>query len=131
MNEVQLFENTEVEEEINLLTNLTHNNFNISSMWLSTPIDIPQSWEKSKKEQTTKLFIVDSKNEETIKKLNNNYPEVAIKTNLNSMDALFDKESESVIIIINIDELSKLSSALVQLSGIKYLEFGKNYKIEE
>lgn len=131
MNEVQLFANTEVEEEIDLIFEGVHGNFNIRSMWLSTPIDISQSWEKSRKEQTTKLFIVDSKNEETIKQLNNNYPEVTIKTNLNSIDVLFDKESDSVIIIININGFSKLSKALAQLSGMKYLEFGKNYKIEE
>lgn len=130
MNEVQLFANTEIESEIDAIVEALHGNFNLRSMWLSTPIDSEQSVEKFGQELTTKLFIVDSEQSETVSILNDQFSSITINTPLNAMDVLFDNESKSALIVLVIDDYAKLKAAMKQLSEIELVEFGRRYMLK-
>jgi len=130
MNSLQLYANTEEETEINEISNSIHNYFNIRSMWFSTPILSIESKEKFDKKETTKLFIIDSDNANTIAGLQEYFPNLKIHTPLNTIDILKDEKSKSTLIIMNINGLAKLNDAYTVLSNITYLENGMNYEIK-
>jgi len=129
MNSVQLFANTENEDEINEIVNTIHNYFNIRSMSLSTPILAVESQERFAKKQVTKLFIIDSENSNTLMGLEEAFPNLSIQTPLNTIDILKDEATESTLIIMNLDDLEKLEDAYNVLSRIPYLEHGTNHAI--
>ena len=130
MNSLQLFANTEEETEINEIANNIHNYFNIRSMWFSTPIFSIESKETFDKKETTKLFIIDSDNSNTIIGLQEYFPSLKIQTPINTIDIFIDEKSKSTLIIMNIDGIVKLNDAYKVLSNITYIENGMNFKIE-
>jgi hypothetical protein len=130
MNEVQIFSNTEIESEIDVIVNALHNHFNVRSMWLSTPIADEQSVEKFGNSLTTKLFIVDSDNEKTLAFLDKAFPDKSIRTPINTMDVFQDEATQSTVIIINLSGVEKLNELTKLLSEIDYLDYGKNYALE-
>jgi hypothetical protein len=86
MNSLELFANTEEETELIEIANNMHHYFNIRSMWFSTPILSPESKENFNKEETTKLFIIDSDNQNTIIGLQKSFPHLKIQTPINTID---------------------------------------------
>lgn len=130
MNSLQLFANTKEEIEINEIANNIHNYFNIRSMSFSTPILSIESKETFDKKESTKLFVIDSDNTNTIIGLQKYYHNLKIQTSLNTIDILKDEKSKSTVIIMNIDGLTKLNDAYKTLSNIVYLENGINYEIK-
>ena len=129
MNNLQIFVNSEEESEINSLFSI-FNYFNVRSLEISAPIFESGYEERMDQLEMTKLFIVDSDNSRTIKKLRKHYSQGKIRTPLNSIDVFKDEKSKSTLIIINIDGITKLDSAYEALSKINYIEYGKNYEIE-
>lgn len=129
MNSLQVFANTEQEDEVHDITNNIHNYFNIRSMWFSNPIHSAESKETFNTNRTTKLFVIDSDNKNTIIKLQESFPNLKIQTPLNTIDILKDEKSESTLVIINMDGLARLNGAYKVLSNIMYLENGMNYEI--
>lgn len=130
MNNLQLFANTGEENEINEIANNIHNYFNIRSMRFSTPILSIESKETFDKKETTKLFIIDSDNSNTIIGLQEYFPSLKIQTPINTIDIFKDKKSKSTLIILNIDGITKLNNAYKVLSNITYIENGMSLKIE-
>ncbi len=130
MNKVQLFSNTENEKEIDKIMNAMHKNFNIRSMWFSSPIVSEKSISSFSKKRTTKLFIIDSNHKKTIEKLNINYPKLNIENDVNTLSIRKDEGSQSMFLIINIKNYSQLEKGIKTLARLKHLENNKNYKIE-
>ncbi|CAM1350823.1 hypothetical protein [Tenacibaculum crassostreae] len=129
MNRLHLFANTEKESEANQITNTIHNYFNIRLMNFSSSIISSQSDEALLKKETTKLIIVDSNRQKTIKKLQEIFSQLKTQPALNTIKTFKDYNSKSTIVIINIDNLDKLDNAYKTLSNIQYLESNKDYKI--
>ncbi|MEM5566405.1 hypothetical protein WNY78_14890 [Psychroserpens sp. AS72] len=130
MNSLVIYANSEKETEIDDILDTIYNYFNIRSMWLSTPILSDNSKKKFDKKETTKLFVIDLDNANTVKGLQEHFPHLKIQTPLNSIDILKDEKTSSTLIIINIDDLAKLNDAYKVLFNITYLENGMNYKIK-
>lgn len=130
MNSVQLFTNTEKEDEINKIANNIHEYFNIRSMELLAPILSKESKELFGIKNATKLFIVDSDDLNTFIGLQEAFPNLKIQTPLNTIDVFKDENTKSTLIIMNINGLEKLNTAYNVLSNIEYLENGRNYNIK-
>ncbi|MEM6804199.1 MAG: hypothetical protein AAF696_22535 [Bacteroidota bacterium] len=130
MNEIQLFANSEIEAELDLISTSVRKDFRIQSMWFSTPIMNQQSIKSFSKPAITKVFIVESKQAETLKTLDKSFEGLKIETPLNSIDVFKDTETKSPVIVINISDLSKLPAGMDVLARLGYLDFGKNYPIE-
>jgi hypothetical protein len=128
MNSVQLYANTEIEDELDAISSGIHTYFNIRSMWFSMPILTPESKESFEKKELTKLFIIDSDNTNTLLGLQEAFPDLNIQTTLNTIDVLRDENSKSTLIIMNLDSITKLDDAYKRLSTITYLENGMNYE---
>lgn len=129
MNTIQLFANTEHDDEIQKIVNTIHNYFNIRSMGLSTPINSSAAIDRFYKKGMTKLFIVDSNNEQTITELQRAFPELNIQTPLNSIGIFKSKKTQSTLVIMNLSNLEVLDKAYQRLSNIPYLEHGKTYQL--
>jgi hypothetical protein len=99
----------------------------MSSSQLSTTISNTQSIQSFNKVKTTKLFIIENNNKETLSLLKNKFSkdEIELNENENFIYTFKDKQSKSAIIIINIKTLSFLKQALNQLSNQKYIELEK------
>ncbi len=130
MNSLQLFANTDKEEEINAIADGIHTYFNIRSMWLSTPTLSKESKETFDKKNTTKLFIIESDNINTLKGIQETFPHINIQTPLNTIRVIKDDTSKSTIIIMNMNSIDNLNSAYKILSDITYLENEMTYKIQ-
>jgi hypothetical protein len=129
MNSLQLFANTEKEDELNEIANTIHQYFNIRSMYFSTPILSAESQERFDTKQVTKLFIVESENTNTIKGLQQAFPHLTIETPLNSIDIVKDETTNSILVIMNINGLDKLQKGYSTLASIPYFEHGTNHVI--
>lgn len=130
MNAVRIFSNTEAEDGIQLVSGLPRKYFNIQSMWLSTPISAPQSIDGLKEKRITKLLVIESNHTESIKKLNEIFPDLNIDTPLNALEVFYDEESKSNVVIMSIDGLDDYENGIQTLSGLTYLENGKRYLIQ-
>ena len=126
MNELQLYANSEQNSEIEFIVQQLNAHFNIRSRWFSTPISHPQSIQGFGNKQITKFFVVEKDHEETIKLLNEQFPNYELKLNMNSIETFRDHDSKSPVFVVTIKNLDKLEKALDLLAKQRYIEFGES-----
>lgn len=126
MNEVHLFANAEEKSSIDLINATIRKYFRISSMYFSSPISSTESEELLKKNQTTKVIIIDSNHQATLTKLIEAFPNMQnnLIANQNFVYSFRDSLSNSPIIIINILSLNDLDPALSMISRMEQVKFG-------
>jgi len=130
MNELQLYANSEENNDIQWIVQQLNTYFNIRSRWFSTPINHPQSIQGFGNKQITKFFIVEKDHANSIKLLNEKFPNYELKLKMNSIETFKDNDSKSPVFVVTIKTLDKLEKALEFLAKQKYIEFGKSLKIE-
>ena len=130
MSEIQLYMDT-TNEEASYFKNAIRDTFGIRSLWSYSSIDLDEVKESFKVEHTTKVFVLDSSNNDSlINQLGESFPKLNMEIPKNSIISLKDPQSQSTIIIIHLSKLKNLTAALNLLSKIEYLDYGKTYKIQ-
>ncbi len=105
-------------------------NFKVRSLWFLIPIKSEKSIDSFSKQQTTKLFIVDSDHAATIEVLNKEFPQLKIETPMNVIDIFKDNQANSTIIVMNVEHRAKVEKGLALISSLEYLDDSKSLKIE-
>lgn len=130
MSEIQLYINPIDDDEKESIKKVTREAFGIRSMTTFAPISSEKSKRNFNTKEVTKVFVIHSNNNETIKLLNTTYADLKTPPPTNSIFAFKDNQSQSAAILVNISDTSKLNQAMTTLSNIKYLDFNTVYKIE-
>ena len=130
MNELRLYANSEEEADVNLISTQIRNHFQIRSMWFSTPVADERSTQSWQTPQVTKVFIVEDDHDETLQLLNERFANLEIQTPMNSLDVFKDEDTNSYVIILNLENLQYLEKGFEQLASLDYLESHQNYPLE-
>lgn len=130
MDDILLFTNTEIEKELDSIEKELHEHFKVRSMWFLIPIKSEKSIGSFSKQQTTKLFIVESDHAATIETLNKEFPQLKIETQMNAIDIFKDNQSKSTIIVMNVENITKIKKGLALIASLEYLDDNKSLKIE-
>ncbi len=130
MDDILLFTNTEIEEELDLMEATLQKNFKVRSLWFLIPIKSEKSIDSFSKQQTTKLFIVESDHAATIEVLNKEFPQLKIETPMNVIDIFKDNQANSTIIVMNVEHMAKVEKGLALISSLEYLDDSTSLKIE-
>ena len=130
MNEIQLYANSTNEKDINFISSTLRKHFQIRSQWFSTPILSKESMKSFNKQKTSKVFIIEMNNQESLDALADKFhTQLDFDTNKNFIYVFKDENTKSMLVIINIHSLAKLDETLKKLSsrdllthGIQWLE---------
>lgn len=130
MDDILLFTNTESEKELDLMEAALQKNFKVRSLWFLISIKPEKSIDSFSKQQTTKLFIVESDHAATIEVLNQAFPQLKIETQMNAIDIFKDNHANSTIIVMNVENIAAVEKGLALIASLEYLEDNKSFKIE-
>lgn len=131
LSEINFYLNSEVEEDIDRIESTLYRYFNPFPHQYHIPINSPSSIKSFGVKKLTKLFIIDRENENTLALIDQNFPDQQVEAKANSILSFRDQPSQSVIIIINVQNQQMLEKALIKLSKQTYLNFGEYVLIQE